>query len=104
MEYLFSPLWQQLSPIILKTNHRQMDDKAYGDICNRLRIGALTESDIATLNSRVFPKKFQNLPDDSIFTSGTNKIVSDYNNKNLMNKLLLVNHLKQRFLVKHKKR
>ena len=83
MEYLFSPLWQQLSPIILKTNHRQGDDKVYGDICNRLRIGALTESDITTLNSRVFPKNCPNLPDDSVFTSGTNKIVSEYNNKKL---------------------
>ena len=83
MEYLFLPLWQQLSPIILKTNHRQGDDKAYGDICTRLRIGALTESDIATLNSRVFPKNCPNFPDDSVFTSSTNKIASDYNNKKL---------------------
>ena len=58
MEYLFLPLWQQLSPIVLKTNHRQGDDKAYGDICNRLR-RALTESDITTPNSRVFPKIVQ---------------------------------------------
>ena len=49
--------------MILKTNHRQGDDKAYGDICNRLRIGALTESDIAPY-SRVFPKNCSNLPDE----------------------------------------
>ena len=62
MEYLFSPLWQKLSPIILKTNHRQGDDKVYADICNRLRVGTLTDSDIATLNSRVLLKNFPNLP------------------------------------------
>jgi hypothetical protein len=83
MEYLFSPLWQKLSPIILKTNHRQGDDKVYADICNRLRVGTLTDSDIATLNSRVLPKNFPNLPEDSIFTSGTNAIVSNYNHKKL---------------------
>ena len=79
MEYLISPLWQSLSPVILKTNHRQGEDKEYADICNRARTGQLTDDDIDKIKSHIFPKNSSELPKNAIFSTGTNAIVTKYN-------------------------
>ena len=40
-------LWRSFSVINLEENHRQGDDKTYGDLLNRVRTGDHTEEDIA---------------------------------------------------------
>ena len=40
----------------LTENHRQGNDKTYGDLLNRLRIGEVTKEDLASLQTRVRPK------------------------------------------------
>ena len=83
MEHSISPLWNMFSPIILKTNHRQGEDKEYAEICNRAREGILTNADKEKLNSRVYSKDSPDLPKNALFSSGTNKVVCEYNIKKL---------------------
>merc|ERR1719239_611143 len=49
-------LWKLFTVINLEENHRQGDDKTYGDLLNRVRVGAHTDEDIALLQTRVRPK------------------------------------------------
>ena len=54
------PLWEQFKAIELKTNHRQGEDKDYGDLLNRVRVGAHTQEDLELLKTRVTDKFPQN--------------------------------------------
>ena len=83
LEWSISPLWERFQPVILKTNHRHGNDRIYADICNRARVGKLTDEDKKLLNSRVFPKNSSKLPTDYLFASGTNLIVNEHNQKML---------------------
>merc|ERR1719239_353870 len=49
-------LWKLFTVINLEENHRQGEDKIYGDLLNRVRTGDHTEEDIALLQTRVVPK------------------------------------------------
>ena len=93
MEYLISPLWQNLSPIILKTNHRQGEDKEYAEICNRARIGELTKDDMDNIKSHIFSKNSPELPNNAIFSTGTNSITTNYNIKTVDTKILEPNEI-----------
>ena len=75
-------LWKQFKTIELKTNHRSGEYHTYANLLNRVRIGQTTEEDIALLNSRVFPRNSQCLPEDAVFCSGQNEIANEYNKKN----------------------
>ena len=49
-------LWKLFTVVTLVENHRQGEDKVFGDLLNRVRTGDHTEEDIALLQTRVFPK------------------------------------------------
>ena len=72
-------LWRLFTVVNLEENHRQGEDKAYGDLLNRVRIGLHTEADIDLLKTRVRPNTDPSL-DDGIHTYGTNAKVNARNN------------------------
>merc|ERR1712110_1191720 len=71
-------LWRLFTVVNLEENHRQGEDKAYGDLLNRVRIGLHTEADIDLLKTRVRPNTDPSL-DDGIHTYGTNAKVNARN-------------------------
>ena len=77
------PLWKKFEVVILKTNHRQGEDKEYADILNRIRVGEQTKEDIEVLNTRVFPRNSPEIPKDGLIITGTNEIVNRFNNQKL---------------------
>ena len=81
--HALDPLWNKFQCIVLKTNHRQGEDKEYADILNKIRLGQLDEHTIDILKSRVFPRNDPRLPTDAVLVSGENIIVNEYNNKKL---------------------
>ena len=56
LAYTLRDLWKLFTAVNLEENHRQGEDKIYGDLLNRVRTGDHTEEDIALLQTRVFPK------------------------------------------------
>ena len=76
-------LWKLFTPHIFNENHRQGDDKEYGDLLNRLRFGNHTEDDTAKLRSRIVKNFPEDVPKEAIFLFGKNKYVKEYNNKKL---------------------
>ena len=56
MSFKLRNLWNLFSVINLEENHRQGDEKVFGDMLNRVRIGAQTDEDIAMLQTRVRPR------------------------------------------------
>merc|ERR1712016_120060 len=48
-------LWKLFTVVNLEENHRQGEDKIYGDLLNRVRTGNHTSEDIALLETRVRP-------------------------------------------------
>ena len=81
--HALDPLWRKFEVMILKTNHRQGEDKPYADLLNRVRVGEQTEDDIKMLNTRVFPRNSSMLPKDALIITGTNEIVNKFNNEKL---------------------
>ena len=49
------PLWNELTPMILKHNHRQGKDGAWAESLNRFREGIVSEEDVEVLKSRMIP-------------------------------------------------
>ena len=77
--HLIYPLWNLLRPVILRTNHRQGDDREYGDILNRIRVETWNIDDIKRLKARVVPKGHPSIPADSIFIFARNIDVNQMN-------------------------
>ena len=75
-------LWRLFSVINLEENHRQGEDKVYGDLLNRVRTGDQTEDDVALLQTRVRPKDDPCL-NDSLHIYGTNAKVNARNDAKL---------------------
>ena len=75
-------LWRQFTVVHLEENHRQGEDKQYGDLLNRVRVGAHTEEDIELLKTRVTPQD-DPLLNDPIHIYGTNAKVNSRNSKKL---------------------
>ena len=75
-------LWRQFTIVHLEENHRQGEDKQYGDLLNRVRVGAHTVEDIELLKTRVTPQDNPVL-NDSIHIYGTNAKVNSRNNAKL---------------------
>ena len=75
-------LWHNFSVIVLKTNHRQGEDKAYADLLNRLRVGICSEEDNDLLRQRV--RTFDDaIPKDALIVAGSNADVNTYNTDKL---------------------
>ena len=73
------PIWNQYLPIILRTNHRQGEDRDFSDILNRIRIGEQDQKDFDVLRGRVFPRNDPRIPADSIHIFATNMEVNTMN-------------------------
>jgi hypothetical protein len=44
--HAIEPRWRMFESLILETNHRQGNDKAYAELLNRVRVGEQTQEDI----------------------------------------------------------
>ena len=75
-------LWRLFTVVTLEENHRQGEDKVYGDLLNRVRTGDHTDEDIALLETRVRPSTDPSL-NDGIHVYGTNAKVNARNNQKL---------------------
>ena len=82
LAYSARNLWRLFTVVNLEENHRQGEDKIYGDLLNRVRTGHHTEEDIALLNTRVFPNTDPSL-NDAIHVYGTNAKVNARNKAKL---------------------
>ena len=80
--YRLRNLWRQFTVVQLEENHRQGEDKEYGDLLNRVRVGAHTEEDIELLKTRETPEDDPVL-NDAIHIYGTNAKVNARNEAKL---------------------
>jgi len=83
MSFKLRNLWNLFSVINLEENHRQGDEKVFGDMLNRVRIGAQTDEDIAMLQTRVRPRSDPSLDSDTLHIYGTNAKVNARNKAKL---------------------
>ena len=72
-------LWDLFDSVELTKNHRQGNDKQYGDLLNRLRMGKHTKDDERMLQARVSDK----FPPQSTYVYGKNKPKNEQNNLEL---------------------
>ena len=84
--HAIDPLWEQFSPIILRENHRQGDDKVFADILNRIARGKHNDEDLKILSRRVKPKNDPSVPEDALFIFSINANVTEQN-ENFLSKL-----------------
>ena len=78
------PLWQSMTPIVLKTNFRQGDGSVYNDILNRARIGELSEDDTKMLEQRrINPSTDPQIISEAYHVYFTNAEVTDWNENKL---------------------
>ena len=82
LSYRLRSLWEQFTVVHLEQNHRQGEDKAYGDLLNRLRVGAHTEEDVELLRTRIVPENVPALT-DALHVYGTNAKVNARNDAKL---------------------
>lgn len=75
-------LWKLFTVVTLEENHRQGEDKIYGDLLNRVRTGDQTDEDIALLRTRVRPSTDPSL-NNAIHIYGTNAKVNARNDAKL---------------------
>lgn len=83
--YCIQSLWSLFEPIILRTNHRQGDDKEYSEILNRIRENKQTDCDLEKLRLRVVPRTFDKIPEDRIYVFVRNRDVNEKNEEFLEN-------------------
>ena len=80
--YRLRNLWRQFNIIHLEENHRQGEDKQYGDLLNRVRVGLHTEEDIELLRTRVVAQDDPAL-NNAVHIYGTNAKVNSRNDAKL---------------------
>ena len=80
--YHLRNLWRQFTVVHLEENHRQGEDKTYGDLLNRLRVGKHTEEDVDLLRTRIVSAEDPVL-DDALHIYGTNEKVNRRNDAKL---------------------
>ena len=81
--FVLRNLWRLFTVISLEENHRQGEDKVYGDLLNRVRTGSQTEEDVALLKTRVRPKDDPSLDKNALHIYGTNAKVNARNDAKL---------------------
>ena len=84
LAFLICSLWNMFQVVILRTNHRQGEDKVYADILNRIRTGEFSEDDVKTLETRVRPLNHSEIPLNALVVTCTNKEVNRINEERLM--------------------
>ena len=77
--HAIEPIWSQFCPIILRTNHRQGEDREFSELLNRIRVGEQTQDDLDTLRTRVFSQNDKRIPEDSVHIFATNAEVNFWN-------------------------
>ena len=77
--HAIEPIWDQFCPIILRTNHRQGEDREFSELLNRIRVGEQTQDDLSTLSTRVFSQNDKRIPEDSVHIFATNAEVNFWN-------------------------
>ena len=82
-----NPRWKLFQCIILEKNHRQGKDKGYAELLNRLRIGAETEDDIETLNSRIRAEKHADIQKADLFIGAKRKDCFKINQHHIFKKI-----------------
>ena len=80
--YHLRDLWRQFTVVHLEENHRQGEDKTFGDLLNRLRVGAQTEEDMELLRTRIVPEDDPVL-NNALHVYGTNAKVNSRNDAKL---------------------
>ena len=80
--YHLRDLWRQFTVVELEENHRQGEDKTYGDLLNRLRVGKHTEEDVDLLRTRIV-SEVDPVLDDALHIYGTNAKVNMRNDAKL---------------------
>ena len=83
LAHLVASLWSKFKIVLLKTNHRQGEDKLYADLLNRVRIGEIKEEDIQALQKRVRRENDPDIPKDALVVTCTNKEVNRINEERL---------------------
>ena len=83
--YELDSRWHMFQCIVLKKNHRQGADKAYGDLLNKIRVGSQTDEDLEPLLSRVRPDGHPDLKKADLWISCTRKEVAARNKAYLPN-------------------
>ena len=73
-----APLWKSFSPIVLRENHRQGEDRVFAEILNRIARGVQTKDDLEILSGKVAGKD-STLPSDALYIYSLN---ADVNEKN----------------------
>ena len=76
-------LWKKFDVVVLKTNHRQGEDRVYADMLNRFRCGEFTEVDIEKLEERVRPLNHPDIPKDALVITCKNVTVNALNEEKL---------------------
>ena len=77
--YDIDPLWNIFKPVILKTNHRQGEDRKYADMLNRFRVGECLKDDIEMMKKRIFHINDPRIPEPRIYIFGWNTEVNEMN-------------------------
>ena len=83
LAYLVEPLWKKFDIVMLRTNHRQGEDKEYADILNRLRIGTVEDEDLRKLEERVLSINHPDIPSDALVETCKNSAVNYINEDKL---------------------
>ena len=73
------PMWDMFKPVLLRTNHRQGEDRSYGEMLDNFRVGDYRSKDMKTIQSRVFPTGDERIPSDSVYIFATNNEVNAMN-------------------------
>ena len=77
--YDIDPLWNIFKPVILKTNHRQGEDRKYADMLNRFRVGECLKDDIEMMKKRIFDINDPRIPEPRMYIFGWNSEVNEMN-------------------------
>ena len=83
MVSLICSRWKLFNVVVLKTNHRQGEDKLYADILNRIRTGEFTTDDVKMLETRVREVNHPDIPAEALVITCTNKEVNKINEERL---------------------
>ena len=78
--------WELFRVINLEINHRQGEDREYANILNRMRVGKMSDEDIAILKERVRPKKHSDLREVNLYINPTRNLCAKFNT-NYLNSL-----------------
>ena len=65
--HAIEPRWMMFKSLILETNHRQGNDKAYAELLNRVRVGEQNQEDMELLRTRVRPANHPDLREASLY-------------------------------------